>query len=124
VYQDIDAHFVWPLERVLDPDWTELFIVDRTGELTNWFLAATPNSPALSALHDEILGSVAAAVHDDIYAMTGPGALRRAVSRDKVRYEDYRVVSQQGNFTNEFLQYVDHPSGKWHRAQRKGQIIE
>lgn len=40
VYMDIDAHLIWPLSSIIKPEQTELYLVIKNGEISNYFIAS------------------------------------------------------------------------------------
>jgi mannosyltransferase OCH1-like enzyme len=118
VYLDIDAHMVWPLERVIKPDCRELYLIDRNGRLTNYFLASASDNPNLDLVIEAVLRNIENKTTGRVYYLTGPGAMTQALDGLDLTTADYRYTCYQGTFTNEYFQYVDHPQGKWTRAQR------
>ena len=119
VYLDIDAHLAWPLGFTLPRDGQELFVEHRGGELSNYFMASVPKNPRLDRIVDVILANVKARASNNVFELTGPTAVQRALAGEDVAKESYRRICYQGSFTNEFFQYVDHPQGKWNKAQDK-----
>ena len=45
-----------------------------------------------------------------------------ALKSEQMNVKTQRDVCDQGNFTNEFFQYMDHPFGKWTHQQRAGPL--
>ena len=119
VYIDIDAHFTWPLDKLIGPDDREMFILDRSRNLTNFFVGSRAGNPLLSKIVDQITDNVRAKSTNNVFDLTGPGAVIAAVGSEQINVKAQRYVCDQGNFTNEFFQYVDHPFGKWTRHQQK-----
>ena len=66
-----------------------------------------------------MLSNINQAASDNVFELTGPGVLNRALGRLNVATTPYRLTCYQGSFTNEFFQYVDHPQGKWVHVQAK-----
>ncbi|MBX9830083.1 MAG: mannosyltransferase [Xanthobacteraceae bacterium] len=119
VYLDIDAHAAWPLGFAIKPDREELFIEHRDGELSNYFMASVPGNPRLELVIKSMLDNINRAASDNVFELTGPAVLNRALHGLNVATTPYRLTCYQGSFTNEFFQYVDHPQGKWVHAQEK-----
>jgi mannosyltransferase OCH1-like enzyme len=61
---------------------------------------------------------------DNVYELTGPGVFNKILDTKKVNTTNYRITCNQGNFTNEYFQYIDKPQGKWTKAQRVIDIIK
>lgn len=123
VYLDIDAHVVWPLELIVRPEHEELYVVDRQGALGNHFMASVQDNPRLARVIDAIVASIEENAINDVYTVTGPAVLNRALAGVDVPKAFYRQACYQGTFTNEFFQYVDHPDRKWHRAQKSIKVV-
>jgi mannosyltransferase OCH1-like enzyme len=119
VYLDIDAHLAWPLGFTLESAGEELFVEHRGGELSNYFMASVRGNPRLGLIIDTILDNVRANSSNNVFELTGPSAVQRALRGHPVATAHYRRTCYQGSFTNEFFQYVDHPQGKWNKAQDK-----
>ena len=124
VYLDIDAHLGWPLGFAIDKKTDELFVLHREGELTNYFMASVKNNPHLDLVIDLIVANIADISSNDVAELTGPSVLQRALGSLDVTATSYKKLCYQGSFTNEFFQYVDHPQGKWIRAQKTMPIVD
>ena len=123
VYMDIDAHAVWPLGYVINPGDEELFVRSKHKRLTNYFIASKPNNPHLQAVIEHVLNNIKEASIDNVYNLTGPGALNQTLKLEMVNWQDYRYTCNQGSFTNEYFQYVDKPQGKWTKEQKNTSIL-
>lgn len=121
-YLDIDAHLVWPLERIIPRDAEELFLEHKEG-LSNYFLASREENPHLQAVIEEILNGIERPSPSDIFEMSGPAVLNRVLDKASIRSAPYKITCYQGTFTNEFFQYVDCPIGKWSKAQATHGIV-
>lgn len=119
VYIDIDAHLMWPLERLIDMNDDELFVADRSGRLTNYFMASAPGNVRLAKIVQQITDNIQASASNDVFELTGPGALRSVLVNEQMPIQSFRFVCDQGNFTNSFFQYADHPAGKWSEEQQR-----
>jgi mannosyltransferase OCH1-like enzyme len=119
----VDAHLMWPLESLIDPDDRDLFVSDRLGRLTNFFMASAPRNPLLAKVAKRITENIHAAASSDVFDLTGPGALVSALADAHFRKEPHKFVCDQGNFTNSFFQYADHPAGKWTEEQKVGGVF-
>jgi mannosyltransferase OCH1-like enzyme len=124
VYLDIDAHFVWPLNKIIKKDYDELYIVRKRGGLSNYFIASKKNNANLEKVNRAILKNVAENKLTSVYRMTGPGVFNQVIDASKVNAVSYRYVCSQGNFTNEYFQYIDKPQGKWTKAQKIIDIVK
>jgi len=123
VYLDIDAHFVWPAELLIDAEFDELFIEIKTGEISNYFIASAPSNPNLDAVVKEIVRGIAEGTSKDVYGLTGPGVFNRVLRKSLLNTSYYAYTVNQGNFTNEKFQYIDKPQGKWTREQHQISVI-
>lgn len=123
VYMDVDANLMWPLDAAIPDDNSELFVLDRSNKVTNFFLASEPGNPLVARTVDSILTNIGSDGETDVFNLTGPGAMRAVLTGARFSVDSYRYVCDQGNFTNEFFQYVDHPHGKWTRQQMKASLL-
>ncbi len=124
VYLDIDAHFVWPLHWLIKPEYKELYIVIKRGEISNYFVASEMNNIHLKQIIDIIMNNIRESTIKNVYDLTGPGVFNQVLDKTQVPTSHYRYTCNQGNFTNEFFQYIDKPRGKWTRAQEETDIIK
>lgn len=123
VYLDIDAHLVWPLSSIVRPNYTELYLTSKHGNLNNYFIASMNNNDHLQKIIDAVLKNIKENRLKNVYDMTGPGVFNQVLSNIEVNTTNYRYTCNQGNFTNEFFQYIDKSQGKWTRAQEKIDIV-
>ena len=124
VYLDIDAHFVWPLKMVVKKDYEELYIVRKRGGLSNYFIATKKGNADLDKVIKAILTNIEENKLTSVYRMTGPGVFNQVIDENQVNAISYRYVCSQGNFTNEYFQYIDKPQGKWTKAQKVIDIVK
>ncbi len=123
VYLDIDAHVVWPLARIVKPEMDELFVTTKRGDISNYFIASKPGSPHLACLAQAIQKNIEKEAVNNIFELTGPGVFNKVLPRDGVRTASYRYTCNQGNFTNEYFQYIDKPQGKWTKEQYQIDVV-
>jgi len=113
IYLDIDAHFVWPLGKIIKPDDTELFLMTKK-HYSNYFIASRKNNPILEKNLEIIVNNIKTkTIGGGVYDLTGPTTLNTAIGDKKVNHRFYRHTCIQGSFTNEYFQYIDKPRGKW-----------
>lgn len=112
VYMDIDAHALWPLSKMIQPDDVEVFLMTKHA-YSNYFIAAAKGNSYLQKTLDIVLNNIEQRVTSSVYAMTGPDALNKAIGTDKVNSRPNPITCVQGSFTNEYFQYMDKPRGKW-----------
>lgn len=124
VYLDIDAHVVWPLGDIIRPGCDELYLKMKNGELSNYFIASKPDNPHLQQMIELIMNNIREKTLTNVYDLTGPGVFNRVLDKASVPTTYYRYTCNQGNFTNEYFQYIDKPQGKWTRAQQEIDIIQ
>lgn len=124
VYMDIDAHLVLPLEKVLRSEDEELFLQIKTGEISNYFIASKPNNPNVQAIIDQIVENIENDSSENVYNLTGPGVFNKVLGDRNVPKRYYLYTCNQGNFTNEYFQYIDKPQGKWTREQEKVPVLK
>ncbi|QOR39024.1 glycosyl transferase [Billgrantia diversa] len=123
VYMDIDAHAVWPLARIVRPKLEALFVTARKGDISNYFIASRPEYPHMVSIAKAILANIEKTTEKGVFQLTGPGVFNRVLPRDGVPTISYRYACNQGNFTNEYFQYVDKPEGKWTRQQKTIDVV-
>ena len=123
VYLDIDAHVVWPLGWIVRPDCEELYIVTKRGEISNYFIASKPDNPNLARMIDLVRRNIEERKSNNVYELTGPGVFNRVLDPAAVNVRSYRYTCSQGNFTNEYFQYMDKPQGKWTREQERIEVV-
>lgn len=124
VYMDIDAHLVWPLHWSIPPGATELYLRIKTGEISNYFIASAPNNPRLQRVIDKVIQNIRERSSENVYNLTGPGVFNEVLGSEDVPTTYYLTTVNQGNFTNEFFQYIDKPQGKWTREQHKVSVLK
>jgi mannosyltransferase OCH1-like enzyme len=113
VYLDIDAHAVWPLSKIIQPEDREIILLNKA-HYTNYFIASAKNNPILKKTVDIIVENIEEKKIDEgVYALTGPIALNRAIGESVVHHRFYKITCIQGSFTNEYFQYIDRPNSKW-----------
>jgi mannosyltransferase OCH1-like enzyme len=123
VYLDMDAHLVWPIEKIVKAGQGELYLKIKTGEISNYFMASKPNNLNLAKLIDRIRTNIERSSSMDVYSLTGPGVFNDVFAGIEVPTRDYKYTCNQGNFTNEHFQYMDKPQGKWTREQERVDVI-
>ncbi len=123
VYMDIDAHLVRPLSSIIKPDDSELFLKTKTGEISNYFIASKPDHPSIKAIATQVQNNIVLGSSDNVYDLTGPGVFNSVLNNSRFNAGYYLDVCNQGNFTNEYFQYIDKPQGKWTKEQSKVSVI-
>lgn len=124
VYMDIDAHLVWPLHWIIPSNATEMYLRIKSGEISNYFIASAPNNPRLQRLIDRVVQNIQSRSSDNVYNLTGPGVFNEVLDSASVPTTYYLTTVNQGNFTNEFFQYLDKPQGKWTKEQHKVSVLK
>jgi len=124
VYMDIDAHLIWPLSSIIKAEQTELYILARKGDITNYFIASKNDNVHLKEMIDIVLKNIEENTIKNVYILTGPGVFNQALDINEVDTVSYRYACNQGNFTNDYFQYIDKAEGKWTRAQEVIDIIK
>ena len=122
VYMDIDGHAVWPLSKMIRPEDSEVFLLNKQ-HFTNYFIASAPNNPILEKTIDIIVDNIEnKRVEGGVYFLTGPETLNQAIGDKKVNHRFYKYTCIQGSFTNEHFQYIDRPRTKWTYAKNEDLI--
>ena len=124
VYLDIDAHLVWSLGSIINPEYDELYITTKKGGISNYFIASKKDNLHLQQMIDMVLKNIKENSLTNVYDLTGPGVFDQVLDKTKVHTTYYKYTCNQGNFTNEYFQYLDKPQGKWTKAQKKIDIIK
>lgn len=119
VYMDIDAHAVWPLSKIIQPDAQQI-ILSRKNDYTNYFIASAPNSLLLDKALTKIIENIENnnKENESVYGLTGPGVLNEIIGQQSINHRNYKITCIQGSFTNEHFQYIDKPRGKWTHANK------
>jgi len=124
IYLDIDAHFVWPLSKIIKPDDNEVFLMTKHN-YSNYFIASAPNNKYLQKTLDIIVDNIQQKkIGGGVYDLTGPTALNLAIGDDNVNSRHNKITCVQGSFTNEYFQYIDKPRGKWTHAKKEELLKE
>ena len=124
VYLDIDGHFVWPLGFIVKPEYPELYVLTKREDISNYFIASRKDNIHLEEMIKIILKNIEENTLTNVFALTGPYVFQEVLNDVDVNTVSYRHSIHQGNFTNEFFQYIDKPQGKWTRAQDKIELIK
>jgi mannosyltransferase OCH1-like enzyme len=118
VYMDIDAHFVWPLSKIIQPKYEELILMTKH-KYSNYFIASAPNNKYLTKTLELMVDNIEnKRIGEGVYDLTGPTVLNRAIGDAIVNHRHNRITCVQGSFTNEYFQYIDKPRGKWTYAKK------
>lgn len=123
VYMDIDAHLVWPLEKILSGHTKELYLKIKTGEISNYFIASVPDTENMHDLIERVCANIESGASENVYDLTGPGVFNDVFKGRDVSTRYYLYTCNQGNFTNEYFQYLDKPQGKWTKEQQKIDVV-
>jgi mannosyltransferase OCH1-like enzyme len=124
VYLDIDAHLVWPLNRIISGEKPEVFLRYKNGSATNYFIASFPGNPTIKALIDEVLYRIEHNQSNNVHEISGPTVFEDVLRN---RAHDWRFSQHtclQGNFSNKFFQYIDKSEGHWTLAQTQKQLVK
>jgi mannosyltransferase OCH1-like enzyme len=124
IYMDIDAHLVWPLGWILKKDLSAIYLRIKTGEISNYFIASAPNNPQITQMVELIHNNINENTLRNVYDLTGPGVFNQVLKGQEYATTYYRETCNQGNFTNEYFQYIDKPQGKWTKEQKKTELIK
>jgi len=124
IYLDIDAHFIWPPSSLIKPQYEDLYITIRRGDISNYFIASNNNNPLLDGIINLIMDNIDKNELKNVYDLTGPGVFNSVLDKNIVNTIQYRHICNQGNFTNEYFQYIDKAEGKWTKAQNHIDIIK
>jgi mannosyltransferase OCH1-like enzyme len=123
IYMDIDAHLVWPMGWIIKPSYAEVYIEAKDRKISNYFIASKPDNPRLEAIINVVLRNIDENTLKNIFDLTGPGVFNNVLRGKGVRTAPYRYTCIQGDFTNEYFQYIDKPQGKWTKEQAKVDIV-
>lgn len=124
VYMDIDAHLIWPLDRLITPVTSDLFLYHRKNrKSTNYFIASEPGNPTLKFLINETLKRIEKAQKKSVYQLTGPGVFQHILPKRAHTWRYSCHTCMQGNFSDKFFQYLDNPAGHWKTLQRLQRVV-
>jgi len=123
IYMDIDAHLIYPLDRIITPGTSELFLYHGNNKATNYFIASEPGNPTLKALINEALKRIEKAKKKTVYHLTGPGLFQSILAKRAHTYRYCYYTCMQNNFSNKFFQYIDKPTGHWKTEQSLQEIV-
>jgi len=119
VYMDIDAHAVWPLSKIIKPEYKELILMTKH-RYSNYFMASSPNNEHLEKTLELMVDNIEnKRIGNGVYDLTGPTVLNKAIGEKIVNYRHNKITCIQGSFTNEYFQYIDKPRGKWTYAKKE-----
>ena len=124
VYLDIDGHFVWPLGFIVKPDCPEIYVLTKRKDISNYFFASKKYNIHLEKMIKLILKNIEENTLTNVFELTGPCVFQKVLAETNVNTVGYRYSIHQGNFTNEFFQYIDKPQGKWTRSQEKISLVK
>lgn len=121
VYLDMDANFVWPINRILSSNDDALYIrIKNNTEISNYFLASAPGNSDYKKAIDLIINNIQTnKIEGGVYNMTGPGVLKEVLQNQEISSRSHRQLCIQGSFTNEYFQYLDKPKGKWTHTKQE-----
>lgn len=128
VYLDMDGHFVWPLNKIIKENDLDVYVIPRRDEYTNYFIASVKNNIILKDTLDIIvhnINNIDNMKDEDktVFILTGPSTLIKAIGEKEVNARSYKITCIQGNFTNEYFQYIDKKQGKWTHT-KKDEILK
>lgn len=123
VYLDADAAFSWPLDKTLHDCQTSLFVREKDGRLTNYFMACAPKHPVMEEIAVAIVNNIEADSIRSVYDMTGPTVVDGIAGKSNVPIEPSNSVCRQGQFTRKVFQYPDRLKGYWANEEKKGPIV-
>ncbi len=123
VYMDIDAHLVWPLGWTLKQHQA-LYLRIKSGEISNYFIASAAKNPQIEKMIHLIERNIEEAKIENVYELTGPGIFNQILENERYSETYYKETVNQGNFTNEYFQYIDKPAGKWNKEQQKVALVK
>lgn len=122
VYLDIDANFCLPLNKLIKPEFKELFLMTKH-RYSNYFMASAPDNKYLNKTLELIVENIKNKnIGGGVYDLTGPTVLNKAIGGDEVNHRHNRYTCVQGSFTNEYFQYIDKPRGKWTHVDKESLI--
>jgi len=118
IYMDIDAHLVWPPSWMIKSEYNEIVLRNKK-HFTNYFIASVPGNIIFKETVDVIVENIEQKrIEQGVYHLTGPMALNKALEGKVFNHRFYRHTCVQGDFTNEYFQYMDRPGSKWNKAEK------
>jgi len=124
VYMDIDANLMWPLEFIIKPYDSEIFLQLKDKSITNFFMASKKSNNNYKKIIDTINNNIKNRSSNSVYSLTGPNAVSKALDIEKINTAQRKYICNQGNFTNKYFQYVDKKDGYWVEKQKIVPIIK
>lgn len=124
VYMDIDSHLIWPLDRFIKAEVSEIFLRYKNKDATNYFIASSPANPNIKALLDEVLYRIENSHSNNVYDITGPSVFQDVLKNNSHTWRLSHHTCLQGNFSNKFFQYLDKPQGCWTQEQKLRRVVQ
>ena len=123
VYADIDAALCWPLEWMLDADQNELFVQQKDGTITNYFVACASNHSIMTKTTAQICRNIEENTIQNVFHLTGPAVLNEIAQNQPIKTDETRIVCRQAMMTNKSLQYPGALHRYWGTAQKERAIV-
>ncbi|MEN0001341.1 MAG: glycosyltransferase [Pseudomonadota bacterium] len=124
IYLDIDATFSAPPSWFLGHDEQEVLITDRSGKITNYFLASRAGNEKLMALVEKIVTNIEERAFDRVFELTGPAVIRELSDTLAFKPRLFRGIASHGQMTLKQHQYIDQPKGHWSQAKTVDDIVD
>lgn len=122
VYMDIDAQLVYPLNKIIQPNFEEVICYREINlpdhpprDYTNYFIASKPDHWLMQDCIAKIVDNIQQRrVEYGVYHLTGPGIFNQSINEETPIHQRLaNLTCSQGTFTNEYFQYMDKKRGKW-----------
>jgi mannosyltransferase OCH1-like enzyme len=124
VYLDVDSALVCPLGQIVAPDQDALFVREKGGQITNYFIASEPNHPILHKIIERIKLNIEENSLTSVFDMTGPTALDQVVRAAGVTAQPLTNMCRQGVFVKKRFQYPDKQKKHWIEDQKTKTILK
>jgi len=124
VYLYVDACFSAPLRWILNNGDDEIFITDRSGEITNYFIASRSGNEKLLAVVRQIILNIEERAYNNVFDLTGPSVIRQLIESQAFNTRHFRGIAMHGQITVKSHQYVDRPKGHWSLIKDVNDIVD
>lgn len=123
IYLDIDANLAMKPSKFLGPDQDELVVFDKSGKLTNYFLASSKGNPKFLRVAEQIVANIEAREIDNVFHMTGPAVFWALHDTLDFTTRSYKPVVMHGQITVKELQYADKGAKHYSHAKTVEDIV-
>lgn len=123
IYMDIDSALVCPLGWSVPETAESVYVREKTGQVTNYFIASTPRHPVLERAIARIRKNIEDNTIRSVFDMTGPTPLGQAVEDLEAPTQPLTTVCRQGVFVKKQFQYPRKEKLHWLDEQKSKAIV-